>query len=72
MENTHVVTPVLRVILRTVKTNIDDRGDVSVPDSPMQTACMSPAAKPTPAGQKVAKVRSWPWNRAQQCSKTGA
>lgn len=31
MDNTHVVTPVLRVILRTVAFMTDDRGDVSVP-----------------------------------------
>jgi hypothetical protein len=31
MDNTHVVTPVLRVIRRTVVSMTDDRGDVSGP-----------------------------------------
>ena len=65
MDNTHVVTPILRVILRTVATMTDDRGDVGLPDfSTRKPRCMPPAARPTPAGQKVAKVRSCHWNPA--------
>lgn len=65
MNNTHVVTPILRVMQRTVATMTDDRGHVGLPDfSTRKPRCMPPAARPTPAGQKVAKVRSCHWNPA--------